>query len=78
VLQALEGKAFGQELWRPLALGALLLAVCEVLLARWIALRRRTGLDEKVSFEERAAPSASFREQLSRVTSWKPNSAERT
>jgi hypothetical protein len=64
VESALAGKAFGDELWRPLASAALALVVFEVLLCRWITLKRRTGREEAVGFEAQAAPSAKFREQL--------------
>jgi hypothetical protein len=67
VLQVLTGKAFGEELWRPLAVAALFLLLAEILLTRWIACQRRTGQDIKVEFEELGQPSKAFREQLGKV-----------
>jgi hypothetical protein len=67
LLQVLSGKAFGEELWRPLAAAALALLLAEVLLTRWIASRRRTGESVKVDFEELGRPSKAFREQLDKV-----------
>jgi hypothetical protein len=54
VLQALEGKSFGEEIWKQLAAAAFVLLLIEILLTR-------------CEFEERTGPSASFREQLERV-----------
>lgn len=61
---AIAGKAFGREIWRSLAFPAFLLLLIEILLTRWIAVRRRTGSEREVDFESQQAPSATFREQL--------------
>jgi len=50
-LRALLGRAFGRELWRLLAVAALLLVVGETVLTRWIAIQRRLGDEGKVEFE---------------------------
>lgn len=68
VHKALVGQAFGKEIWRTLAYAALLFLVLEIFLTRWIAIQRRTGVDEQVSFEEEGATeSASFQQQLSAI-----------
>lgn len=50
VLQILQGKSFGEELWRPLAVAAMLLLLLEVALTRWISVSRRTGQEEAIRF----------------------------
>lgn len=67
VRQALEGKSFGEEIWKQLALAAFALLLVEILLTRWIASHRGTGMTADVEFEERTGPSASFRQQLEQV-----------
>ena len=64
---ALNGRQFGEELWKYLATGALFLLLAEIALSRWIALSRRSGGTETVNFDHRFEPSAQFREQLKRV-----------
>lgn len=64
VEKALGGKAFGEEIWRQLAVAALVMVFLEIMLTRWIAYRRQTGRETEVEFESRQAPSVSFREQL--------------
>ena len=66
-LAALRGQQFGEELWKYLACGALFLLLGEIALSRWIALNRRSGETEEVSFEHRFEPSAAFKAQLERV-----------
>jgi len=46
VHKALIGETFGKEIWRVLAYVALLLLVLEIMLTRWIAVQRRTGIEE--------------------------------
>lgn len=62
----LDGRQFGQELWQPLVLGALILLILEIVLTRWIARSRRMGEDMAIRFESKDAPSASFREQVAK------------
>jgi len=69
VESVLAGRAFGEELWRPLAIAALALVILEILLTRWITLRRKTGREQAVDFESQMAPSAAFREQLTALRS---------
>jgi hypothetical protein len=68
VRKALVGQTFGKEIWRTLAFAALFFLVLEIILTRWIAIERRTGVDEQVSFEEEGATeSASFQQQLAAI-----------
>ncbi len=73
LLAAFHGARFGSELWRPLATAAFLLLVAEIAIARWVALRRRTGTQLKVEFQERGQPRESFQEQLNNMR--KPSKA---
>ncbi|MGN0854440.1 MAG: PA14 domain-containing protein [Kiritimatiellia bacterium] len=43
VLNAITGQSFGKEIWRTIAIFALLFLVAEPAIARWIAINRRTG-----------------------------------
>ena len=64
VSSSLRGKRFGREIWRPLASAALLLLLLELLLARWIAIQRRTGQEEKIEFEKATGAPEPFQKQL--------------
>lgn len=55
VQASVEGKSFGREIWRFLAVGTLFLVLAEIVLSRWIAIQRRTGKEERVKFEEMSA-----------------------
>jgi hypothetical protein len=67
VLSAFVGKSFGREIWRSLALAAFVLLLLEVELTRWIAMQRRAGEEETVTFEDANLPSSEFREQLKKL-----------
>jgi hypothetical protein len=67
LLAILDGKGFGQELWRYLAVAAFFLLLLEVALARWISKSRRSAEDVKVEFEERGGPDAAFLEKMDRL-----------
>jgi hypothetical protein len=67
VVGILQGNQFGQELWKYLALGAFILLLVEIALARWIAISRRTGEEIKIDFESKDAPTSGFKEQLARI-----------
>jgi hypothetical protein len=67
----MRGEAFGREIWRPLAIGALLLLLLEVVLTRWIAIQRRQGEKIEVTFEDANLPSSGFRDQLDAMESKK-------
>jgi hypothetical protein len=68
VHKALIGETFGKEIWRILAYVALLLLVLEIVLTRWIAIQRRTGIEENVSFdEETPTASSGFLDELAKM-----------
>ncbi len=62
----LDGRQFGQELWKYLALGAFAFLLLEIALSRWIARSRRMGEEITIRFEAKDAPSHAFREQLAK------------
>ena len=64
IATALRGKRFGREIWRPLAAAALLFLLLELVLARWIAIQRRTGQEEKIEFEKAGGAPEPFQRQL--------------
>ncbi|MCX7590106.1 MAG: hypothetical protein N2255_00610, partial [Kiritimatiellae bacterium] len=64
---AIQGRTFGQELWRYLAVATLILVVVEIVLTRWIAIHRRTGSEPEVSFEDRNRPPPAFYRALEKV-----------
>ena len=63
----LAGRSYGQELWKFLAVGVLILLVFEIALARWIAANRKTGNQEVIEFESRTGPRKQFQEQLEKL-----------
>ncbi len=68
VHKALIGETFGKEIWRILAYAALLLLVLEIMLTRWIAIQRRTGIEENVLFDENTpTASSSFLDELAKM-----------
>jgi hypothetical protein len=52
MLGILQGKGFGREIWKWLAIPALLLLILESMLARWVSKSRRAGEVVKVDFGE--------------------------
>lgn len=50
VVKAIGGESFGKEIWRTLAMAAFIFLILEVILARWIAISRRTGENIQVDF----------------------------
>lgn len=65
--QILAGKTSGHELWRPLAIAAMLVLLIETGITRWIAARRRTGSGDNVVFEGRRNPVIPFAKQLEKI-----------
>lgn len=63
----LMGKSFGEELWKYLALAALALLLGEIALSRWIAVQRRTGIEEVVDFEGMMQPGKEFQDALGKM-----------
>lgn len=62
----LNGRQFGQELWKYLALASFIFLLLEIALSRWIARSRRMGEEIKIRFESKDAPSSAFRDQLAK------------
>ena len=67
VLAVLNGKGFGEELWKLLAVAAFFLLIFEIALARWISKSRRAGEDVSIDFEHRGDPNKGFMDQLTRM-----------
>ncbi|CAN5458310.1 hypothetical protein BH23VER1_BH23VER1_21510 [soil metagenome] len=67
VLDILEGREYGKELWRFLAAAGLVLLVVEVVLSRWISKNRAAGVSQPVAFESSNQPGQAFRDQLGRM-----------
>ena len=67
VIQILNGKSFGEELWKYLAVAALAFLLLEVGLSRWIATSRQMAQDQRIKFENSDAPGQDFQRQLKRV-----------
>jgi hypothetical protein len=54
ILGVLQGKGFGREIWKLLAVAAFILFLLESALARWVSRSRRTAEDVRVSFGDSA------------------------
>jgi hypothetical protein len=54
IKQIAEGKPIGRELWKYLALTALVILIAEVALTRWIATQRQVTADPVSDFEFRS------------------------
>jgi len=68
VHKALIGETFGKEIWRILAYAALFLLVLEIMLTRWIAIQRRTGIEENILFDENTPTASSgFLDELAKM-----------
>ena len=52
ILAVMDGKGFGREIWKLLAVAALILFIMESILARWVARSRRVAEDVRVEFGE--------------------------
>jgi hypothetical protein len=58
VVAQMSGQSVGgQRLWRYLAIAALLLAVAEIALARWISVQRMVGHEPVVKFASEQSPA---------------------
>ena len=67
VLAALRGEGFGQEIWKVLAIAALVLFFLEGILARWVSKSRRAGEEVKVDFENRDEIPDSFLKSVAKA-----------
>ncbi len=52
ILGVLQGKGFGREIWKLLAVAAFFLLLLESALARWVSRARRAGENVRVEFGE--------------------------
>ena len=57
----------GHELWKYLAVAALLILLAECFVTRWIARQRKTGAEEKVKFVSEGEKLSSFRERAQQM-----------
>ena len=67
VLAALRGEGFGQEIWKVLAIAALVLLLLEGILARWVSKSRKAGEEVKVDFEKRDVIPDSFLKSVAKT-----------
>ena len=68
VIKAIGGQAFGKEVWRTLALAAFVFLILEVVVARWIAITRRTGEDIQVDFRnDKLQASEAFKRSVAKL-----------
>jgi len=67
VLAALRGEGFGREIWKILAIAALILLFLEGFLARWVSKSRKAGEEVKVEFEHRNEVPEEFLKSLSQM-----------
>jgi hypothetical protein len=54
LLGVLQGKGFGREIWKLLAVAAFVLFLLESLLARWVSRNRRAGEEVRIDFGQDA------------------------
>jgi len=64
---AMTGNVPGQEIWKVLALGALMMAMAEIVLARWIAAQRKAHDVQTVPFGRSAADVESYGNKVRRM-----------
>jgi len=67
LLSAVKGGVPGNELWRWLAVAAALAMVLEILLTRWIAMRRKSHISQPVDFGSQALDVKSFRDKAKQM-----------
>ena len=68
VVKAIGGQSFGKEVWRTLAIAAFIFLILEVVVARWIAISRRTGEDIQVDFKnDKLQASEAFKRSVAKL-----------
>ena len=67
ILAALRGEGFGREIWKILAIAALVLFFLEGILARWVSKSRKAGEEVKVDFERRDEVPESFLQSVAQT-----------
>ena len=75
ILAALRGEGFGQEIWKILAIAALILFFLEGVLARWVSKSREAGEELKVDFEQRDEIPDSFLKSAAKTKGMKGGKA---
>ena len=58
LLGVLQGKGFGREIWKLLAIAAFILFLLESILARWVSRNRRAGEETRIDFGQDAVWAA--------------------
>ncbi len=71
------GRVPGDEIWKYLAIGALLVIVAEIAVSRWVALQRRLHVPQTVEFGTEAVDVQTFRERARQLLAARTES-ERT
>jgi hypothetical protein len=74
---AVAGSTPGQELWKYLAIGALLALLAEIALTRWIAMQRRMNSTEAVTFGQEVLDVQAYRAKAKEMLSETPVSVEK-
>ncbi len=68
VIKAIGGQSFGKEVWRTLAFAAFVFLILEIVVARWIAITRRTGEDIQVEFRnDKLQASEAFKRSVAKL-----------
>ncbi|MDB4801641.1 PA14 domain-containing protein, partial [Akkermansiaceae bacterium] len=75
ILAVLRGEGFGQEIWKILAIAALILFFLEGVLARWVSKSREAGEELKVDFEQRDEIPDSFLKSAAKTKGMKGGKA---
>jgi hypothetical protein len=57
----------GHELWKYLAVAAVLILLAECFVTRWIAVQRKSGAEETVSFVSDGEKLSSFRDRAQQM-----------
>ena len=68
VIKAIGGQSFGKEVWRTLAFAAFVFLILEIVIARWIAITRRTGEEIQVDFKnDKLQASEAFKRSVAKL-----------
>jgi len=67
MIAAVVDEVPGHELWKYLAVAALLILLAECFVTRWIARQRKTGAEEPVEFVSEGEKLSSFRERAQQM-----------
>ncbi|MFP6649157.1 MAG: hypothetical protein VB817_06835, partial [Pirellulaceae bacterium] len=67
LIAAVVDEVPGHELWKYLAVAALLILLAECFVTRWIARQRKIGAEETVEFVSEGEKLSSFRERAQQM-----------